>query len=136
MANNKVLTPPHASSPAQSSTYRITAGIVAILLSCVLGIDALIQLAANSPIVALVLALASLGNLGAGIMILVLHTQRLGAGPTLNLVMAVVGIAAGLLGAGAPIYGPSLAVVAFALSILVVHFTSVGIVKDRQQDNA
>lgn len=131
-ANRQPAAAAQAGPLAQSSTHRITAGIVAILLSCVLGADALIQLAASSPLVALVLALASLGNLGAGIMILVLHTQRLGVAPTLSLVMAIVGIAAGLLGVGTPFYGPSLAVVAFVLSILVVHFTSAGILKDKQ----
>jgi hypothetical protein len=127
--------PQHHGAPGQlpaSSGYRVTAGILAIVLSFVLSFGALVSLSGEAPWAAMVLSLASLGNLVAGIVILILHRQRLGIGPNVVLGMAIFGIVAGLIGAVVPIAGPTLGMVIFALAIVILWATSASVAREKQ----
>ena len=114
-----------------SSGHRVAAGIVAIVLSFVLSFDAVLNLSAGNVVPALVISLASLGNLASGIVILVLHRQRSGNGPKIVLGMAIFGILAGLLGAVTPIVGAFMGMLAFAAAIVILWAISSSIAKDK-----
>jgi hypothetical protein len=119
-----------------SSGYRVTAGIVAIVFSFVLSAQFFVALAGGGAPIALLISLASLGNLVSGIVILVLHNQRLGNAPKVVLGMALFGIVATLLGAFVPVYGPMVAVVGFLLAIVILEATSRGMTREKQTVSA
>ena len=124
--------PHHVAPLAASSGYRVTAGILAIALSFALSFDALICISTGNPWAGLALALASLGNLASGIVILVLHRQRLGNGPNIVIGMALFGILAGLFGAVVPNAGPFVGMVVFAFAIVILWATSASVARDKK----
>lgn len=124
--------PQAAAQLPASSGYRVTAGILAIVLSFVLSFDALISLGTENLWAALAISLASLGNLASGIVILVLHRQRLGNGPNIVIGMALFGILAGLFGAVVPNAGPFVGMVVFAFAIVILWATSASVARDKK----
>lgn len=115
-----------------SSGYRVAAGIVAIVLSFVLSFDAAVSFSAGNVLPALVISLASLGNLASGIVILVLHSQRAGNGPNIVLGMAIFGILAGLIGAVTPVVGVMLGMLIFGSAVVILWAISASVARDKQ----
>lgn len=125
----------HGSKPGRpkSSGFRVAAGIVGIICGVWFVVPSIagFQDEGGTAFMALLILVAALGNVAAGIVLLANQRQRSQWAPVASLVFAGFAMLLGLTGMAVPYYGPALLVSAVALAAPVLIVMGIGLAKER-----
>ena len=116
----------------RSSGQRVAAGIVEIVLGLWLFFPAILGFGVNLAVLGILFLIASLGNIVAGIVLLVRHRDRAPAAPVTSLTFAGLAVLLIFISLLIDFYGAGLAVLILPVAIPVLIIMGIGLAKEKR----